>query len=127
MVEEGMVSTQKKIRDLRRILKKLIPTTNGQPDKEHEADDGRFEEIQNIQHRIDELEAAKESNKLREVKRKHENKYHMVKFFERRKVTRKLRKVIALLNSTKSEINENEIKSLRDQQLSLEDDLTYIL
>lgn len=123
-----MPSNQKKIRDLNRILKRLRSSLeNGeQAEKTTEEREKSEVEINQIIQRIAELENAKENNKLKDLKKKHESRYHMVKFFERKKVTRLIHKIIKQLNNLKEHDFEAR-KKLESQRQALEDDLTYIM
>lgn len=119
-----MKSNQKKIRDLQRILKKLQQSSNGSSN----ANEGDVSvKISEIEAKIRELESMKENNIQKEIKRKHESKYHMVKFFERKKITRKIHKIINRLRKCEEESNETSKEQLLRQQSQLEDDLTYIM
>lgn len=119
-----MVSTQKKIRDLSRILKKLQGLEGGNG-IDAQGNHEKLAEIEEIKRKIAALELTKEQNKQKEVKRKHENKYHMVKFFERRKVVRQIRKIIHQLKS--KDISPEMETRLKQKQEALEEDLTYIM
>lgn len=118
-----MKSNQKKIRDLQRILRKLQQSVP--EDRSVNDDENVSVKIAEIEDKIRELAAMKENNIQKEIKRKHESKYHMVKFFERRKITRKIHKVINALK--KSENGEEGKEKMERLKARLEDDLTYIM
>ncbi len=69
------VSTQKRIRDLQRLLQKKGESMTA-------------EDRASLEQKIAALQGTKQDNLQKEVKKKHESKYHMVKFFERKKATR---------------------------------------
>lgn len=119
-----MKSNQKKIRDLQRILKKLQQSSATSSDTNE--GDVRVK-ISEIEAKIRELESMKENNIQKEIKRKHESKYHMVKFFERKKITRMIHKIINRLRKCEEESNQTSKEQLLRQQSQLEDDLTYIM
>jgi DNA repair exonuclease SbcCD ATPase subunit len=118
------VSNQKKIRDFSRLLKKLelsVQDSNKPEDDKVKIND----EIKNLQEKITILQQNKEENIQKEIKRKHESRYHMVKFFERKKVTRLIGKIIKdMKNSTE---DAKKTKELEKKKATLEADLTYIM
>jgi hypothetical protein len=135
-------SSQKKIRDLQRLLRKLqsqsATVAVGGENEDAEQFKAKEDEIKEIQCRIDELNNVKETNILKEVKRKHESRYHMVKFFERKKVTRIIHKVIKQLKDIETELTtvtekakkkecKKKKEELEKQKKDLEDDLAYIM
>jgi hypothetical protein len=120
-----MPSNQKKIRDLTRILRKLQQSQSSSEHDAETANKGNEEQIAQINIKIKELEESKEGNKQKEVKRKHENKYHLVKFVERKKVTRMIHKIIKQLES--ANVSGEERTKLEKKKQSLEDDLVYIM
>lgn len=115
-----MPSLQKKIRDLERLLKRKS---------------GDEEGVSQIKQKIEQLKKENEDNKLNLKQKKNSRKYHMVRFFERRKCTRKIRSIdsaISLKRSQSEEDPENisiskEIYSLMSERERTEEDLTYIL
>jgi len=105
--QKKSVSSLKKIRDIERLLKR-----NTNLDEEASA---------GLRKKIEELKAAQEENIEKEKKRKHKSKYQMVKFFERKKVTRMIHRIINQLKKTPDESELEAKKKL------LEDDLAYIM
>ena len=101
-----MSSNQKKIRDVERMMKKFGNT----PDL------------------MAKLEAAKQSKgevQVKEKMRKNSTKYHMVKFLERKKVTRMVRSVETKIK--KEEEGSTELEALNMKRDSLLNDLAYIM
>lgn len=119
---------------MRRVLRKLQEkktTTNATEGDEEEADKKRNidEEIAQIEEKIRSLEGAKEDNLLKEKRRKHESRYHMVKFFERKKITRLLEKVLREQQKQASE-GKGEgrgAEELERRRKELEEDLAYVM
>lgn len=112
-------STQKRIRDLERLLKKAQEASN-------------VSLIDSLKTRIEVLQQTKEDNIHKEKKKKHESKYHMVKFFERKKVTRYIHyfiKQIEKLTANEDSDKETEklVKKLNKQKEELVDDLAYVM
>lgn len=97
-----MPSNQKKIRDIERMIK-------------------RFGESPELLAKLNEAKHGKEEVQLKEKMRKNATKYHMVRFLERKKVTRKIRSIESKL---KSEGDSPKLQKTRD---SLMDDLAYIM
>jgi vacuolar-type H+-ATPase subunit E/Vma4 len=114
----GSVSSQKKIRDLQRLLARKADTLTE-------------EDKASIQQKIADLQQEKTQNIQKDVKRKHENKYHMVKFFERKKVTRHYEYLLKRLEKLNDDITPNgedfSKEELQQAMRDLEDDLTYIM
>eukprot|EP01039_Chlorochromonas_danica_P003123 gene3123-3420_t len=104
------MSNQKKIRDLERLLKS-------------KGDALDEEAKESILKRIEALRETKEVKQLQEVRRKHEQRYHMVKFFERKKVTR----MISTLDKKVSQAEGKEQEKLQSQRQRLLEDLAYIM
>eukprot|EP00960_Hanusia_phi_P049873 759832-Hanusia_phi.AAC.3 len=65
-----------------------------------------------------------ENKKKQEIEKKYSKKYHMVKFFEKKKVTRAMNKVERRL---KEEKDEDEVKRLKEEQEKLQEDMDYIV
>lgn len=100
-----MSSNQKRIRDLERMMKKFGNT----PDL------------------LAKLEAAKQSKgdvQVKEKMRKNSTKYHMVKFLERKKMTRSIRSVESKI---KKEEDAAELAVLNKKRDKLMEDLAYIM
>ena len=101
----AMSSNQKRIRDLERMMKKFGNT----PDL------------------LAKLEAAKQSKgevQVKEKMRKNSTKYHMVKFLERKKMTRSIRSVESKI---KKEEDAGELAVLNKKRDKLLEDLAYIM
>jgi DNA repair exonuclease SbcCD ATPase subunit len=118
------VSNQKKIRDFSRLLKKLEGSLQ-HPNKPEDEKVKINDEIKNLQEKITILQQNKEENIQKEIKRKHESRYHMVKFFERKKVTRLIGKIIKDMKNCADE--PKKTKELEKKKAELEADLTYIM
>lgn len=102
-----MPSNQKKIRDLQRLLK-----SKG---------DSLDEAAKNaLLKKIAEVEQSKQAHVESEKRRKHMERYQMVRFFERKKVTR------MILNLEKKMKINNE-KGLEEEKAELYEKLTYIM
>lgn len=109
-----------------------------------------------LQQRLEDLKQARDGNTLKEKMRKNAVKYHMVKFLERKRVTRLIRQIDSQIktlqqqqdalesvqgstssadkSSKKNKSDKNkeskdskEIKQLLKKKEQLEDDLTYIM
>ncbi len=103
-----MPSIQKKIRDLERVLKKK----------------GNAADTAALKARLEELQQANIQNVQSTKDKKLSVKYHMVKFVERKKLTRKIRNVDTKL---KGVLNEKDRSALQAQRSSLLEDLTYVM
>jgi len=103
-----MPSIQKKIRDLERVLKKK----------------GDAPDIAALQARLAELQQASIQNVQSDKDKKLSIKYHMVKFVERKKLTRKIRNVDTKL---KGGLNAKDKAALEAQRQALEGDLAYVM
>jgi len=103
-----MPSIQKKIRDLERVLKKK----------------GDAPDTAALQARLSELQQANLQNVQSDKDKKLSIKYHMVKFVERKKLTRKIRNVDTKL---KSGLNAKDEAALQAQRQALEEDLAYVM
>ncbi len=99
-----MSSNQKKIRDIERQMKKFGPDNA------------------ELKKRLEDLKAVKEGVKVQEKLRKNSVKYHMVKFIERKKVTRAIRSIDSKLDK-----NDPDSDNLKAKKLQLEEDLAYIM
>jgi len=106
-----MPSILKRIRDLERVLKK-------------KAGDEHAEARGVLEGKLAEMRSLKERNELQEKEKKLSTKYHMIKFVERKKITRKIRVVDTKL---KGNMNDNDRARLEESRLSLEGDLTYVM
>lgn len=100
---------QKRIRDLQRLIKKA---GNDQ------------ERIAALQQKIEEVSNEKATRVDPDVKKKHEEKYHLVKFVERKKLTRMIQRV---MKQVESETNDANKQSLQTKLDSLKDDLCYVM
>jgi len=103
-----MPSIQKKIRDLERVLKKK----------------GNASDTAALQARLADLQQANTQNVQSDKDKKLSIKYHMVKFVERKKLTRKIRNVDTKL---KGSLNEKDHAALQGQRQALEEDLAYVM
>jgi hypothetical protein len=99
------MSNQKKLRDLERLLKK----------KQAKGDD----DCESLVKKIDELKEVKEEVKFQERKKKNAVKYHMIKFIERKKLTRSIR---SLESGDKA-----EDKKTKKRLQQLREDLAYVM
>lgn len=97
-----MPSNQKKIRDIERMIKK-------------------FGSSPELLAKLEEAKHGKEDVQLKERMRKNSTKYHMVRFLERKKVTRLVR---SLDNKLKNDPDNTKLKKNRDKLLN---DLAYIM
>lgn len=70
------------------------------------------------------LQSEIEGKTQQEIERKRSVRYHKVKFFERRKVERKIETVTKKLSKEK---DEDSARALRQELVGLEDDLTYVM
>jgi hypothetical protein len=95
---------QKKIRDIERLIKKK----------------GETEELLA---RLAELKQDKAAHDTSLIEKKHADKYHMVKFFERKKVVRK----ILTLEHEIASLSGKELKKAEKKRKQLEEDLCYVL
>lgn len=101
--------SQKKIRDLNRSIQKA-------------GDDA--EKIALLRGKIQEIENDKTGRLEKDKRSKHENKYHLVKFVERKKLTRSIQRTLRELESSENSDQRNQLQTLLD---SLKDDLTYVM
>ncbi len=106
-----MPSILKRIRDLERVLKKKTG------DEHAEARDV-------LEAKLVEMRELKDANEQNEKDKKVQQKYHMIKFVERKKITRKIRVVDTKL---KANLNDKDRGALEESRSSLEQDLTYIM
>jgi len=106
------VMSSKRIRDLERLIRIKL-----KDDPEVAAE---------IQKKLDALYEEKKESNDRLKEKKHATKYHMVKFFERRKLTRKIKSVDSIISSS-HHTNDEVLKELKSQRKKLENDLTYVL
>ena len=74
--------------------------------------------------KLREIKNSMENKKKQELERKYSKKYHMVKFFEKKKVTRAIKKVERQLMEEK---DEQAIMKLREEEEQLREDLDYIV
>eukprot|EP01031_Cornospumella_fuschlensis_P046766 gene46766-57271_t len=102
-----MPSNQKKIRDLQRLLKS-------------KADSLDNDAKQALLDKISQLEQSKQAHAESEKRKKHMEKYQMVRFFERKKVTR------MILNLEKK-MHAVSGKQLEEEKAELYEKLTYIM
>ncbi|RYH02948.1 rRNA-processing protein Efg1 [archaeon] len=102
-----MPSNQKKIRDLQRLLKS----------KADSLDEAAKTALLN---KIAQVEQSKQAHVESEKRKKHMEKYQMVRFFERKKVTR------MLLNLEKK-MKPGSDKALEEEKAELYEKLTYIM
>lgn len=103
------MSTQKRIRDLQRLLAKK---------------GGDLEAAEAIKVKIQRLTETKIANVEKEKEKRNATKYHMVKFFERKKLTRKIRKIDAELKSVTDRKQEKALKIERQRVI---EDLAYVM
>eukprot|EP01038_Epipyxis_sp_PR26KG_P010506 gene10506-14118_t len=115
-----MPSSQKKIRDLERYLRRK----NVEPSSEESA---------SVTAKIDSLKTDLALHKQGERDRRHAIKYHLVKFVERKKVVRMIRncdgklKELSEIDGSSSKKAAKQLRMLQKERASLEDDLTYIM
>jgi hypothetical protein len=100
---------QKRIRDLQRLIKKA-------------GDDQ--ERIAALQQKIEEVSNEKATRVDPDMKKKHEEKYHLVKFVERKKLTRMIQRVMKQVESETDDANKQPLQTKLD---SLKDDLCYVM
>lgn len=123
MAAADMPSMQKKIRDLERLLKRKI--------------ENEFEASQ-IRNKIEVLHNENDTNKLHLKQKKNARKYHMVRFFERKKCTRKIKSLDTEISNLKENLLrtdessiiikiKNDIADFEKKRKDAEDDLTYVL
>ena len=108
----NMPSVQKKIRDLQRVLKR-------------KSGDGDEVIISKIKAQIETLKGSQAESRQVDKEKKLSAKYRMVKFVERKKVTRKVRMVDTKIRE--ETLSGNAKKDLVTQREQLELDLTYIM
>lgn len=123
-------SVNKRIRDVERSIIRL------QRKDVSESEDVKGQTsliINSLQQKLDDLKSENQSNKNKEKERKLSIKYHHVKFFERKKTTRRihhiendLKRLKENTNNTEKEIKK-EIKHLEKERSSLLEDLVYII
>ncbi|KAG0605548.1 hypothetical protein M758_9G067600 [Ceratodon purpureus] len=108
-----LVSTKNQIRSIERLLKKELPAA--------------VKEAQ--QKRLEELKLQSDSHVRAELERKMALRYRRVKFFERRKIERRIRRLEkqqrALLENL-SEDHTTQLETVADQLHQLKEDLEYI-
>jgi hypothetical protein len=97
-----MPSNLKKIRDIERAIKKFGSTPE-------------------LLTKLEEAKHGKVEVQLKEKMRKNSTKYHMVRFLERKKVTRMIRSIESKIKS------EGESAKLTRSRDKLMDDLAYIM
>ena len=141
-----MPSNQKKIRDLQRLLRRKSSsngregggTTGGGRETESAAIDAELpiphdaaaaDAQQGILLKIISLQTAREDVKRNMRIRRNAIKYHMVKFLERKKVTRMIRSVDGKLKETQHSVgladeDSHQLVKMREQLL---EDLAYIM
>lgn len=100
---------QKKIRDLQRSIRK--------------AGDDK-DRVAILQQKIEELSNEKANRVGPEVKKKHEEKYHLVKFVERKKLTRMIQRMMKEIETSSDQSMKN---SLQDRLDGLKNDLCYVM
>jgi len=100
-----MPSNQKKVRDIERAIKKFGSTPE-------------------LLAKLEEAKHGKEEVLLNEKRRKNATKYHMVKFLERKKMTRMIRSTESKLKQATDEEAKNRLSKLRDRQMN---DLAYVM
>lgn len=107
------MSNQKKIRDLERLLKRKQAVNDN---------------CDIIIQKIADLKEAKEEVKNEEKKRKNAVKYHMVKFIERKKLTRLIRSLETKLKSGEEEGGGDKKRSKIEKKIKkLKEDLAYVM
>lgn len=100
---------QKRIRDLQRLIKKA----------------GNDQElVTSLQQKIQEVNNEKAARIDPDQKKKHETKYHLVKFVERKKLTRMIQRVMKQLETANV---ANTAATLEAKLESLKDDLCYVM
>ncbi|XP_024398929.1 uncharacterized protein [Physcomitrium patens] len=108
-----LVSTKNQIRSIERLLKKELPPAVKEAQLK----------------RLEELKLQSNAHATAELERKMALRYRRVKFFERRKIERRIRRFEkqqrALLDNP-SEDNETQLTTLADQLHQLKEDLEYI-
>ncbi|KAI8459632.1 hypothetical protein BY996DRAFT_4575760, partial [Phakopsora pachyrhizi] len=78
--------------------------------------------------KINELESYLSSKPSKEQERKNAQKYHGIKFFDRRKVTRSLKRALAELEKSKGVVgSDSKIIELEERVERLRIDLNYVL
>lgn len=100
---------QKRIRDLQRLIKKA---GNDQ------------ERIAALQQKIEEVSNEKATRVDPDIKKKHEEKYHLVKFVERKKLTRMIQRVMKQVDTETNEATKQQLQTKLD---NLKDDLCYVM
>jgi hypothetical protein len=100
-----MPSNLKKIRDIERMMKK-------------------FGETPELLAKLAQAKQGKEKVQLNEKMRKNSTKYHMVKFLERKKVTRMVRSVDSQIKNASDADAKAKLVKNKDRLLS---DLAYIM
>jgi hypothetical protein len=100
------MSNQKKLRDLERLLRKKQASN---------------EDCDLLLKKIDEVKSIKETAKLNERSRKYAKKYHLIKFVERKKITRNIRSIETKIKS------EKPSKEISKELKRLKEDLAYIM
>ena len=96
---------QKKIRDIERLIRK-----KGETDE--------------LLAKLTELKSEKKANEVSLLEKKHAEKYHMVKFFERKKL---VRKIISLDSKIAADDSKKVQAKLTAEREKLVDDLCYVL
>ena len=102
--------SSKKIRDYERMMRKNGTKAGDNVD---------------VEKKLNELRVKKRENESNEKDKKLCVKYRLVKFVERKKMTRKIRKVETKLKT--GQLTTREFANLSDQKAKLEEDLAYIL
>lgn len=111
-------SRQRAVRGQIRGLKRLMA---------HRAKVMTPQERQAREEELRSLEALAVDRERRERERKLAKKYHMVKFFERRKIERRLESVgERIIRVMATEDNETSLKELKKRKEELEKDLQYV-
>lgn len=113
------MATSKKIRDIERLLRRKQKEDGSGP--EADAVPAIKEEMVS---KLNDLKEVKRVKVKQEREKKLAAKYHMVKFVERKKVTRKICLLEAELEAATT---DKERSTISKQRGSLEEDLTYIM
>lgn len=104
-------SVQKKIRDLERARRRK---------------DENDPAVKKLDQMINDLKQEKSKNEIKTKEKKHAQKYHMVKFFERRKITRSIHKLEKRI-AKKLKGSGDSCEELNRQKEMLEQDLAYVM
>jgi hypothetical protein len=108
-----MAPLQKKIRDLERIIK-----------RSKNKDDIVNPELTE---KLNALKNQKQAHQLALKEKKFSEKYHMVKFIERKKLTRSIRLIESAIRKANDSSSTDNLGSLLEQKQKLYNDLAYVL